>query len=133
MCNEGDLGLIPGSGRSHRKGNGYLFQYSCLENSMDRGAWSSQSQGVTESHHYSGSQAYISQPASNHHLARWLVKKQISECHPKPRNLHFKQAPVQAFPGGPVVAVLSSSTGWRGVGLIPGWGPKIPHAQKNKT
>ena len=49
MCNEGDLGLIPGSGRSHRKGNGYLFQYSCLENSMDRGAWSSQSQGVTES------------------------------------------------------------------------------------
>ena len=43
------LGLIPGSGRSPRKGNGYLFQYSCLENSMDRGAWSSQSQGVTES------------------------------------------------------------------------------------
>ena len=33
-----DLGLIPGSGRSPGKGNGNLVQYSCLENSMDRGA-----------------------------------------------------------------------------------------------
>jgi len=37
-CNAGDLGLIPGLGRSPGKGNGNLFQYSCLENSMDRGA-----------------------------------------------------------------------------------------------
>ena len=37
--NAGDLGLIPGSGRCPREGNGYLFQYSCLENSMDRAAW----------------------------------------------------------------------------------------------
>ena len=35
----GDPGLIPGSGRSSGEGNGYPFQYSCLENSMDRGAW----------------------------------------------------------------------------------------------
>ena len=35
----GDLGLIPGSGRSDREGNGYPLQYSCLENPMDRGAW----------------------------------------------------------------------------------------------
>ena len=35
----GDLGLIPGSGRSPGKGHGNPFQYSCLENSMDRGAW----------------------------------------------------------------------------------------------
>ena len=34
-----DLGLIPGLGRSPRGGNGYPLQYSCLENSMDRGAW----------------------------------------------------------------------------------------------
>ena len=33
------MGLIPGSGRSPGTGNGNLFQYSCLENSMDRGAW----------------------------------------------------------------------------------------------
>ena len=37
-CNVGDLGLIPGSGRSPGKGNGNPLQYSGLENSMDRGA-----------------------------------------------------------------------------------------------
>ena len=36
-CNAGDVGLIPGSGRSPGGGNGYPLQYSCLENSMDRG------------------------------------------------------------------------------------------------
>ena len=35
----GDLGLIPGSGRSLEGVNGNPFQYSCLESSMDRGAW----------------------------------------------------------------------------------------------
>ena len=34
-----DTGLIPGSGRSPGEGNGNSFQYSCLENPMDRGAW----------------------------------------------------------------------------------------------
>ena len=34
-CNAGDLGLIPGLGRSPGEGKGYLFQYSGLENSMD--------------------------------------------------------------------------------------------------
>ena len=34
-----DMGLIPGSGRSPGAGNGNLLQYSCLEDSMDRGAW----------------------------------------------------------------------------------------------
>ena len=38
-CNAGDLGSIPGSGRSPGEGNGNPLQYSCLENSMDRGAW----------------------------------------------------------------------------------------------
>ena len=35
-CNAGDLNLIPESGRSPGEGNGNPFQYSCLENSMDR-------------------------------------------------------------------------------------------------
>ena len=35
----GDPGLIPGLGRSPGERNGYLLQYSCLENVMDRGAW----------------------------------------------------------------------------------------------
>ena len=38
-CNAGDLGSIPGSGRFPGEVNGYPFQYSCLENSMDKGAW----------------------------------------------------------------------------------------------
>ena len=38
-CNAGDLGLIPGSGRSPGEGNGTPLQYSCLENSMGGGAW----------------------------------------------------------------------------------------------
>ena len=38
-CNVGDLGSISESGRSPGEGNGYPLQYSCLENSMDRGAW----------------------------------------------------------------------------------------------
>ena len=36
-CNAGDLGLIPGLGISPGEGNGTPLQYSCLENSMDRG------------------------------------------------------------------------------------------------
>ena len=38
-CNAGDLGSIPGSGRSPGEGNDNPLQYSCLENPMDRGAW----------------------------------------------------------------------------------------------
>ena len=38
-CNAGDLGLIPGLGRSPGEGNGNPLQDSCLENPMDRGAW----------------------------------------------------------------------------------------------
>ena len=38
-CNAGDLGLIPGLGRSPGEGNGHPLQYSCLENFMDRGDW----------------------------------------------------------------------------------------------
>ena len=38
-CNAENLGSIPGSGRSPGEGNGYPLEYSCLENSMDRGAW----------------------------------------------------------------------------------------------
>ena len=48
-CNAGDLGSIPGSGRSPGKENGYPIQYSCLENSMDRGAWQVTVCGVAKS------------------------------------------------------------------------------------
>ena len=39
VCKTGDWSLIPGLGRSPGEGNGNPVQYSCLENSMDRGAW----------------------------------------------------------------------------------------------
>ena len=39
LCNAGDPGSIPGSGRFPGEGNGSPLQYSCLENPMDRGAW----------------------------------------------------------------------------------------------
>ena len=38
-CDSGDPGLMPGLGRSPGEGNGYPLQSSCLENSMDKGAW----------------------------------------------------------------------------------------------
>ena len=47
--NAGDLGWIPGSGRSPGAGNGNPLQYSCLENPMDRGDWQATARGVTES------------------------------------------------------------------------------------
>ena len=48
-CNAGDMGSIPGSGRSPGRGNGNPFQYSCLKNPTDRGAWQATAHGVTKS------------------------------------------------------------------------------------
>ena len=48
-CNVEDPGSIPGSGRFPGEGNGYPVQYSCLENSMDRGDWKAIVHGVAES------------------------------------------------------------------------------------
>ena len=45
----GDLGSIPGLGRYPGEGNGNLLQYSCLDNSMDRGAWRATVYGVKKS------------------------------------------------------------------------------------
>ena len=44
--NAEDVGLIPGSGRSHREGNGNPLQYSCLGNPMHREAWWATVHGV---------------------------------------------------------------------------------------
>ena len=48
-ANIGDVGLIPGSGRSPGEGDGNPLQYSCPENPMDREAWWTTVHGVTES------------------------------------------------------------------------------------
>ena len=47
----GDVGLIPGSGRSPGGGHGNPLQYSCLENPMDRGAWRATAHGVARVRH----------------------------------------------------------------------------------
>ena len=78
-CNSGDLGLIPGSKRSPGEGTGYPFQYSCLENSMDRRGWqaiSMESQRV--GHHWAtNTSGFILQPFSlglNSHLILFGIK-----------------------------------------------------------
>ena len=48
-CNAVDLVVVPVVGRPPGEGNGYPFQYSCLENSMDRGAWWVTVHGVAKS------------------------------------------------------------------------------------
>ena len=48
-CNVGDLISIPEPGRSSGEGNGYPFQYSCLENPMERGAWQATIHGFAKS------------------------------------------------------------------------------------
>ena len=60
-CNAGDTGSIPGWGRSSGEGNGNPFQYYCLENSMDGGAWWATAHGVAKS------QTQLSNFTSLHH------------------------------------------------------------------
>ena len=48
-CNVGDPSSIPGLGRSPEEGIDYPLQYSCLENTMDRGAWWVTVHGVAKS------------------------------------------------------------------------------------
>ena len=59
-CNVGDLGLIPGLGRSLGEGNGYPLQYSGLENSMDYSPWGLKELDMTE------------QP-SLHFMVSWII------------------------------------------------------------
>ena len=48
-CSSGDLGLIPALGRSPGEGNDKPFQYSCLENPVDRGGWQATTHWVAKS------------------------------------------------------------------------------------
>ena len=50
-CNAGDVGWIPGLGRSPGEENGNPLQYSCLEDPMDRGAWQATVHGVAKESH----------------------------------------------------------------------------------
>ena len=72
-CNAGDLGSIPGSGRFPGEGNGNPLQYSCLENSMDRGIWGVYSPWVTMSR----------TELSNQHFTLLVLKHHLFKFPPK--------------------------------------------------
>ena len=61
-CSVGDPDLIPGLGISPGDGNGNPLQYSCLENSMDRGAWWATVHGVTRVRHALATELQQQQP-----------------------------------------------------------------------
>jgi len=60
-CNPGDLGSILGAGRSPGEGNGYPLQYSCLESSMDRGAWWAMVDGVAKNRTWLSNYHFLAQ------------------------------------------------------------------------
>ena len=72
----GDLGSIPGSGRSPGGGHGNPLQYSCLENSVDRGAWGATVHGVAKGLINNPEEASNSQ-SEEHLLNNWSV---IFQC-----------------------------------------------------
>ena len=89
-CSAGDLGLIPGSGRSPGEGNGNPLWYSCLENHMDRGAWQAAIHRVAESDtteqlthfgQYMASQVVlvVEGPPANAGDIRDMVRSQVSK------------------------------------------------------
>ena len=81
-CNEGDLGLIPGSGRSPGGGNVNLLQYSCLENYMDRGVWQATVHGVTKSDEHSLFVLVTNTHAYTHTL--WLIMVTVIQTYKFP-------------------------------------------------
>ena len=72
----GDLGLIPGLGRSPGEENGYPLQYSCLENSKDRGAWQVTVHGVTKSQTRLSDFLFFSEANPN-----YMLRKGTLKCH----------------------------------------------------
>ena len=61
-CNTGDVGSIPGLGRSPGKGNVNLFHYSCLDNFMDRRAWWATIHGFAKAGHDIGTKSHQPPP-----------------------------------------------------------------------
>ena len=99
MCDTGDLGSIPGSGRSPGKRNGYPLQYSCLENSMDRGAWRASVYGVPRIRH---SLSTKPQPPpqlfrnTGHAFEIWDIRKKDVKMKEKPTN-NLKRSALPIF------------------------------------
>ena len=79
----GDTGLIPGLGRSSGVGNGNLLQSSCLEDSMDRGAWWATVHGVAKSQTRLNNWAHGTvEPIPHHHPTQnlWMALTNTMSC-----------------------------------------------------
>ena len=81
-CNAGDPSSTPGAGRSPEEGNGYPLQYSCPENSMDRGAWRATVHGV--------GWRYISTFLFTHSFSKYLLITYYWPVWDGPSSLHGK-------------------------------------------
>ena len=75
VYNAGDPGSIPGLGRSPGEGNGNSLQYSCLENSMDRGAWKATVHGVAKSWTQLSTCTHMHFSYYSHNIASTTYKK----------------------------------------------------------
>jgi len=82
-ANAGDTGSIPQSRRSPGEGNDNPLQYSCLENSMDRGAWGAAVHGVTKSQTRLKIVAETSTRETKHHTQRVGQLRCITPAGPK--------------------------------------------------
>ena len=90
-CNAGDMGSIPGSGRSPGEGHGSPLQYSCLENPMDRGAWRAAVRGVPQS------QTQLKQ-LSNHTQALMSCNNSLYVCMQDLYQIHFANISLHLVP-----------------------------------
>ena len=122
-CNGGDLGSIPGSGRSPGEGNGYPLQYSCLEIPMDRGPWQATVHGVTKRHDW------VTNSSTNTrcmcvHVCVWnlVCMCNIGSLSPGicPQSLFEKGSceAVVRFPSSLLCCLNPLSSGWRHMGVV---------------
>ena len=76
----GDMGSIPGSGRSPGGGHGNPFQYSCLENPTDRGAWRATVLMITKGKSYGHLELDMTEDTQHTHTHLALPKLGLSPC-----------------------------------------------------
>ena len=94
-CNVGGPGSIPGLGRSPEEGNRYLYQYFCLENSTDRGAWQTTAHDIAKSQtwlsdihfHFTSTFVIAFLPRSKHLSINWLQSSSTVILKPKKRKI----------------------------------------------
>ena len=111
-CNVGELGSIPGSGRSPGEGNGNPLQCSCLENPMDRGAWRATVHRVTKS----GTRVKRLGTRTSKDVQEWYEPKEGNRRGPRPPGKHnpsesrrWNSAPTAWFHLGSELCLARSS------------------------